>query len=335
MTYKHLTIEEREVIQLMLWQKESIRAIAKELGRSHSSISREIKRNKPPERKVYTPRLSHERAVANRSKRGDKKMIKSPALHDYVVTHLRLGWTPEQVAGKSEEDVGVSISHEAIYQYIYAQIHRNGYGLLKPNCEDLRPYLARRKKRRVQKGMRMSYRIEKGPLPSIEDRPKDIDLRIDIGHWESDLIVSKQSKFKLKTINERLSGLVFIEKIENGTIEKTNEAVIKRLSSVPKKQRKTLTMDRGSENLDYQEIEKELNMDCFYAHPYSSWERGCNENLNGLIRRYLPKKTDFKTISKKQIKKIEYLLNSRPRKRLGWKTPYEVFYEKTGVALQH
>jgi IS30 family transposase len=329
--YKHLTIEEREIIQLMLWKKQSVRTIAKALNRSPSSISREIDRNQPPKRRVYTPRLAQERAIINRSKRGERKLLKSSELREHVISHLKLGWSPEQIAGTSPE----KISHEAIYQYIYAQIHRNGYGLLRTNCEDLRSYLARRKKRRIKKGMRTSYRIEKGPLPSIEDRPKDIDLRIDIGHWESDLIVSKQSKFKLKTINERLSGLVFIEKIENGTIEKTNEAVIKRLSSVPEKQRKTLTMDRGSENLGYQEIEKELNVNCFYAHPYSSWERGCNENLNGLIRRYLPKKTDFKTISKKQIKQIEYLLNSRPRKRLGWKTPYEVFYKKTGVALQH
>jgi len=329
--YKHLTIEEREIIQLMLWKKQSVRTIAKALNRSPSSISREIDRNQPPKRRVYTPRLAQERAIINRSKRGERKLLKSSELREHVISHLKLGWSPEQIAGTSPE----KISHEAIYQYIYAQIHRNGYGLLRTNCEGLRPYLARRKKRRIKKGMRTSYRIEKGPLPSIEDRPKDIDLRIDIGHWESDLIVSKQSKFKLKTINERLSGLVFIEKIENGTIEKTNEAVIKRLSSVPEKQRKTLTMDRGSENLGYQEIEKELNVNCFYAHPYSSWERGCNENLNGLIRRYLPKKTDFKTISKKQIKQIEYLLNSRPRKRLGWKTPYEVFYKKTGVALQH
>ncbi|MFH0891177.1 MAG: IS30 family transposase, partial [Candidatus Falkowbacteria bacterium] len=97
---------------------------------------------------------------------------------------------------------------------------------------------------------------------------------------------------------------------------------------------KTLTMDRGSENLGYEEIEKELGFDCYYAHAYHSWERGSNENLNGLIRRFLPKKTDFKTITNNDIRKIEYLLNSRPRKRLGWKTPYEVFYKKTGVALQ-
>lgn len=333
MKYKHFTIEERETIQMMLWRKQSIRTIAKALKRNPSSISREIKRNKPPKRKGYTPRLAHEKAIRNRLKRGREIRLKNSRVRDYMVKHLKLGWSPEQIANTVKDAVGESISHEAIYQYIYAQIHRSGYGYPKPGCEDLRPYLARRKKRRMQKGMRKSYRIEKGPLPSIEDRPKEVGLRLNVGHWEGDLIVSRESSIKLKTINERYSGLVFIKRVKNGTIEESNRAVIERLSQVPNQYLKTLTLDRGTENLGYEEIEKTLELDCFYAHAYSSWERGCNENLNGLIRRFLPKKTDFKTITDDEIKKIEYLLNSRPRKRLGWKTPYEVFYNMTGVAL--
>jgi transposase, IS30 family len=325
MKYKHFTIEERELIQLMLWQKRTVRSMAKELNRSPSSISREINKNRRSDgKRFYIPRAANEKAVKNRSKRGREKRLKNECVRDYVIKHLKLGWSPEQISGTIKDSTGETISYEAIYQYIYAQIHRDGYGLVKKNCEDLRPYLARRRKRRNQKGMRQSHRVDKGPLPSIEDRPKEVDLRIDIG----------QSKFKLKTINERVSGVVLIEKIKNGTIEESNEAVIKRLSNIPKKQRLTLTMDRGSENLGYQEIEEKLDMDCFYAHAYASWERGSNENLNGLIRRFLPKKTDFSTVSEEQIKQIEYLLNSRPRKRLGYKTPYEVFYNMTGVALQ-
>ena len=332
--YNHLTIEEREKIQLMLWDKYSVRTIAKRLNRSPSCISREINKSRRSDgKRFYIPRAAHERATTKRSSRGEKKMIKNAKLKEYVIKQLKLAWSPEQIANTIPKNIGETISYEAIYQYVYAQIHRGGRGLLKPGCEDLRPYLARHKKRRSQKGMRASYRIDKGPLPSIEDRPKEVDLRINVGHWESDLIVSKQSKFKLKTINERTSGVVFIEKIKDGTIEETNQAVIKRLKNVPEKQRKTLTMDRGSENLAYEEIEKELTVSCFYAHAYASWERGCNENLNGLIRRFLPKKTDFKNITDEQIKHIEYLLNSRPRKRLGYKTPYEVFYNMTGVAL--
>jgi IS30 family transposase len=335
MNYQHLSIEEREKLQLMLWQKQSVRAMAKELGRSPSSISREINKNRRSDgKRLYIPRTAHERAIANRSIRGERRMVANSRLRDYAIKHLKVGWSPEQIAAKAEEATGAKISHEAIYQYIYAQVHRNGYGYVKPGCEDLRPYLARRKKRRVSKGLRVSYRIEKGPLPSIDARPQEVEERKSVGHWEDDLIVSKVSKLALKTVNERVSGLVLIEKVFDKTISESNRAVIKRLEVIPSEYRKTLTRDRGSENLGHIEIEKELGIRCYFAHAYHSWERGSNENLNGLIRRYLPKGTDFRTIPDRQIKYIEYLINSRPRKRLGWKTPYEVFYEMTGVALR-
>jgi len=332
--YKHLTIEERETIQFMLWEKKSIRSIAKKLGRSSSSVSREVNKNRDSLcRRRYIPRAAHEKAIKNRSKRGRELRLKNSKIRDYTIKHLKLGWSPEQIANTVKNTTGESIFHEAIYQYIYAQIYRNGYGYPKPNCEDLRPYLARHKKRRTKKGMRKSYRIEKGPLPSIDERPKEVELRLNVGHWEDDLIVSRQSTIKLKTINERYSGLVFIKRVKDGSIAESNKAVIERLAPIPNQYLKTLTMDRGSENLGYKEIENTLGLDCYYAHAYSSWERGCNENLNSLIRRFLPKKTDFRTVTDDEIKKIEYLLNSRPRKRLGWKTPYEVFFNMTGVAL--
>ncbi len=328
--HKKLSIEEREQIQIGLWGKRSIRQIAKDLNRAPSSIAREINKNKDSiNRRTYIPRIAHEKAITKRSFRGRELRLKSEILRRYVITHLKLGWSPEQIASKAPEP----ISHEAIYQYIYAQVHRNGYGYLRPGCEDLRPYLARRKKRRTRKGLRSSYRIEKGPLPSIDSRPKEVETRKKVGHFEDDLIVSRLSQHALKTVNERASGLVFIEKVKNKTISESNRAVIKCLEKIPPEYRKTLTRDRGSENLGYVELEEELKINCYFAHAYHSWERGSNENLNGLIRRFLPKGTDFKTISEEQIKHIEYLINSRPRKRLDWKTPYEVFYEKTGVAL--
>jgi IS30 family transposase len=334
MQYKHFTIEEREKIQEMFWQKLSIRDIAKALSRSPSSISREIKRNKPPIHKVYTPRLAHARALVFRQHRGREGRLKNDKLRNYVSAQLKLGWSPEQIAAMSEKAAGTIISHEAIYQYVYAQVYRSGNGYLRPGKEDLRPYLARRRKRRMKKGFRKPYRVEKGPLPSIDERPKEVEKRIVLGHWEDDCIVSRSSAERLKTVNELFSGIVFITKINNGTIAETNRAVNQRLGSVPKQFRKTLTRDRGSENLGHEEIEHELGIRCFFAHAYHSWERGSNENTNGLIRRFFPKKTDFRTISDKEIRRVEYLLNSRPRKRLGWKTPYEVFYELTGVALE-
>ena len=335
MNYQHLTIEEREKLQLILWQKQSVRVIARQLSRSPSSISREINKNRRSDgKRLYIPRAAHERAITKRSSRGERRLARNERLRDYVIKYLKLGWSPEQIAAKAEEMTSTKISHEAIYQYVYAQVHRYGYGYIKPGCEDLRQYLARRKKRRVRKGLRASYRIEKGPLPSIDSRPEEVERRENIGHWEDDLIVSKHSKHALKTVNERKSGLVFIEKARNKTIFESNRTVIKCLNHIPSEYRKTLTRDRGSENLGHIDLEKSLGIQCYFAHAYHSWERGSNENLNGLIRRFLPKGTDFRLVSNKQIKHIEYLINSRPRKRLGWKTPYEVFYEMTGVALR-
>ena len=329
MTYNHFSVEEREKLQEMLWRKASIRSIAGALRRSPSSVSREIRRNKPSKRNLYTPRVAHERALSYRTRRGKRKLEKDKILHAHVVSRLKLGWSPEQIASTSDR----LISHEAIYQYIYAQIYQEGYGYLKPGREDLRPYLARRRKRRMGKGLRKSYRIEKGPLPSIDMRPKEADQRKRIGHWEDDLVVSRASRDALKTINERVAGIVFIARVRDGTMAETNRAVTARLGAVPSRWRKTLTRDRGSENLGYEALAQTLGIRCFFAHPYHSWKRGSNENANGLIRRFFPKGTDFQTITDEEIQRVEYLLNTRPRKRLGWKTPYEVFYERTGVAL--
>ena len=335
MKYQHFTVEERETIQELLWQKSSIRTIAAAVGRSPSSVSRELKRNYPPEQKRYTPRLAHERALWKRTSRGRQARLKNNTLRGYVVDHLKLGWSPEQIAATAKPAIGKSISHEAIYQYVYAQIHREGHGFVKQGCEDLRPYLAWRRKRRMRKGLRKSYRIEKGPLPSIDERSPLVDQRIEVGHWEDDSIIfSPVCPVRLRTTNERVTGVVFIAKAHDGTMAEANRITFSQFVSLPPQIRKTLTRDRGSENMGYEVLERELGVRCFFAHAYHAWERGSNENTNGLIRRFFPKKTDFRTITDEEIQRVEYLLNTRPRKRLGWKTPYEVFYESTGVALQ-
>lgn len=335
MKYKQLTVEERERIQELLWQKVSVRAIAKELGRSASSISREIKRNQTPKHRLYRPRLAQGKALERRTHRQGRKLDTNEELLRYVKTYLKLGWSPEQIAIKSQEIAGVNISYETIYQYIYAQVHRGGRGSLKPGKEDLRPYLARRRSRRMKKGMRRSYRIQKGPLPSIDHRPEEAKTRTVIGHWEDDSIVyTPTCPVRLRTTNELTSGVVFIARTKASTMADANRITKQKLGSLPPDLLKTLTRDRGSENMGFEELEQTLGINCYFAHAYHSWERGANENLNGLIRRFLPKGTDFRTLSEADITRIEYLLNSRPRKRLGWKTPYEVFYELTGVALR-
>ncbi len=221
------------------------------------------------------------------------------------------------------EEIGEIISHEAIYQFIYAQIHRNGWGELKTGREDLRSYLRRRRKRRQIKGMRRCQKVLKPKGYSIDDRPMIVDKRLRIGDWEGDTVESKDHKPGINTLVERKTGFLFITRLASRTSEATTRAVTGRLKCFPPKARKTLTLDNGFENQDWETIEKKLNLRCFYAHPYHSWERGTNENTNGLIRDYFPKKTDFDTITDEEISYVENELNNRPRKRLGWKTPLE------------
>ncbi|MBI2642075.1 MAG: IS30 family transposase [Candidatus Wildermuthbacteria bacterium] len=323
MPYQHFSIEEREAIQKGLWEKRSVRDIARQLGRYHTSVSREIQRNLPLERFIYTPRLAEERALQNRKSRGREERLKNTGVREYVVSRLKRRWSPEQIAGRIQEELGESISHEAVYQYVYAQIHRQGYGDAKPGCEDLRPFLRRKRKRRLKKGARRCQRVFRPRGASIDQRPPEVSLRSRVGDWEGDTVESRDHKPGLNTLVERATGLVCITKLQGKTAEATNAAVADRFLSLPPQIRHTLTLDNGPENQAWQELEAATGLQCFFAHAYHSWERGCNENVNGLIRDYYPKKTDFTTIPEEELAFVEQELNSRPRKRLGWKTPLE------------
>jgi IS30 family transposase len=229
-----------------------------------------------------------------------------------------------------KQDISEKISHEAIYQYIYAQIYRDGYGYLKPGSEDLRIYLRWKRKRRQPKGLRKVQRLMSKNGTSIDDRPKIIEKRKRIGDWEGDSVESKDHKPGINTLVERKTGFVFITKLKAKTTLATVQAVASRMDLLPIKLKKTLTLDNGFENRDWQSMQNVTGMDVYFAHPYSSWERGTNENTNGLIREYFPKKTDFSMISDEEILKVEFALNTRPRKRLNWKTPLELM----SVALE-
>lgn len=314
----HLSIEEREAIQKGLWAKKSVREIARELERPHSTVVREVNRNLPPERRVYTPRLANERALEKRSSRGREERLKSPELRAYVVDRLKAGWSPEQISALAPE----RISHEAIYQYVYAQVHRRGYGFVKPGKEDLRPFLARRHKRRQPHQGRKARRVLRPRGPSIEERPTVVARRSRIGDWEGDSIESKAHGPGLNSLVDRKSGLLLLSKLESKSASATRSVVARRLANLPAK---TLTVDNGSENQYWKETEEDTGVKVYFAHPYSSWERGTNENTNGLVRRYFPKGTDFREVSEEEVAAVEYALNTRPRKRLGYRTPLEVW----------
>jgi IS30 family transposase len=301
-------------------------------------VSREIRGKPRKGRGRYNADLAQRHADERSALQGRKEKLTHTPLKEYVEEKLRLGWSPEQISIRLpidyRKDKKMRISYEAIYQHVYAQVRRGGNGAVKEGCVDLRPLLARRHTRRQKKGSRTVQKTERhDKLPSIEDRPRIVEKRKEVGHWEDDTMVSRQSTTRLKTLNELVSGVTFIGRMIDGTVAESNRVVINRMKGLPADVRKTLTRDRGTENYGWEAIQDELSLTCWFAHPYCSHERGSNENGNGLIRRYFPKKTDFASVTDEAIAQVEYLLNTRPRKRLGGKTPYEVFYDLTGVAL--
>lgn len=322
MKYKHLSIEEREILQTMWWERKPIREMARVLGRSPATISRELHRNFPPEHRVYAPRLAHERALRSRKSRGRKERLRNEAVRTYVIEKLKLRWSPEQISGRMKLDLGETISHEAIYQFIYAQC-RIGSPEIRVGREDLRPYLRRARKRRMHKGMRKAQRIFKPEGISIELRPEIVNQRLRIGDWEGDTVESKNHRPGINTLVERKLGLTLITKLKTKTSLSTISAVRERMKQLPQGLKHTITLDNGPENRDWQTFEELTGLSVFYAHPYCSGERGTNENTNGLIRDYYPKGTDFTKIKDEELAYVELMLNTRPRKRLNWLSPLE------------
>lgn len=335
--FGQLTLNDRIRIEIKYREGLSFRNIAKCLGsgRTSGSICREVDGRPRKGIGKYQANISHRQALERRYGKKPER-LKNEIIRSYASEKLKLGWSPEQISLRLPiEYPNQKISPEAIYQYIYAQIHRGGNGTVKKGLEDLRVYLPRRHTRRQKKGFRQARKAERPVFPSIEDRPEIVDERMRIGDWEDDTMVSRQSSERLKTINERVSGVVFIGKMKNGTVEESNRVVNEKLSVIPEQIRKTLTRDRGKENFGYEELEKKLNISCYFARAYCSQDRGSNENTNGLIRRFFPKKTDFAKVSDQEIRQVEYLLNTRPRKRHGGKTPLEVLLERTSVAITY
>lgn len=335
--FQQLTLDDRIRIEIKYREGLSFRAIAAYLGngRSAGSICREVAGK--PRRGVgkYQAHIRQDTALVKRFGKKPSR-LKNECIRSYVAEKMKIGWSPEQISIRLPIDhPGNRISHEAVYQFVYAQVRRGGNGEVKQGCEDLRTYLPRRHTRRQRKGFRQAQKAERPALPSIESRPLVVDRRKRIGDWEDDTMVSRQSTERLKTINERVSGIVLIGKMKGGTISESNRVVRERLGNIPEQIRKTLTRDRGVENLGYQELEAKLHISCYFARAYCSQDRGSNENVNGLIRRFFPKKTDFRKVSEEEINRVEYLLNSRPRKRHGGKTPLEVLLERTGVAITY
>ena len=302
----------------MLAEEKSLGEIAKALGRRKSTVSREIKRNSSPEYKLYLSHRAHGRAGLRKTLANTHTRLKNERVESYVRSMLKDGWSPELIAGRIEIDQpGLSISHEAIYQFIY---HPDTEGR-----QELIQCLRRAHRKRRNKGIGRKERKTKIPnrVP-IDQRPPSVETRTRFGHWEGDSLVSRKSLVALNSLVERKSRYLMLTKLDAKTAEATSSTVIERLKDLPTRARRTLTLDNGTENAKHESITAAIGTKCYFARPYASWQRGTNEHVNGLIRWYLPKGTDFSKITGEQIARIEFLINNRPRKCLGFRKPIEV-----------
>ena len=306
MTYHHLSREERYQISALLKEGLSQSDIAINLGRHKTTISREIARNSGL--RGYRPKqanfLAQQRSTNSRNAR---QMDPSDWL--LVERYLQSQWSPEQISAK------VPISHETIYRHIYADKSFGG---------TLYSHLRCQKKRRKRYAGGRDRRGQIIGRRAISDRPAHIEERRQLGHWEGNTLTGKIHKQAIISLVERKSGYAVLAKVGNKTAHLVSSAIIDRLNPIAMKVQ-TLTFDNGKEFSDHAKIDSALGSISYFADPYSSWQRGSNENLNGLIRQYIPKSRPLSTVSDKELARIESLLNNRPRKRLGFKTPHEVF----------
>ena len=322
--YYRLTFEEREEISRLLSQKCSFNAIAGCLDRDRSTISREVNRGSG-NKYIYWAIRAYNRARRNSTKRklGRRKLDKNRRLKKEVMAKLKLRWSPEQIANflkeKYSQDKDMNISHEAIYTYLYVLPK----GQLK---KELLSYLRQGKKRRYKRN-RKNKGIERKleDMTSIEERPAEAAGRTVPGHWEGDLIIGKNHHSALGTLVERTSRTTILVPLINREAITVRKSFAKEVKQLPRQMKLSLTYDQGREMAEHKLFTEQTRVKVYFAHPGSPWERGTNENTNGLIRQFFPKGTDFNKISRREIKKVQHLLNGRPRKTLNWQTPYEVF----------
>jgi IS30 family transposase len=312
----HLTQEQRYTIEILCAKKVSQKEISERIGRDKSVISREIKRNRDERNGVYKADLA-QRKTEERHKKKPKNIRLTAAIKLYIKSKLELRYSPEQINGRAKLEGQACVSVERIYQYIWEDKKQGGL---------LYTYLRTRIKRRKKRGSKKDTRGHIPHKKSIEERPIEVEQKERIGDYEVDLVIGKDHKGALLTLNDRATGQGEIVLLQGKTSEEVKQKVIAALE--PKKgQIHTITSDNGKEFAGHLEIEEALNINYFFAHAYSSWERGANENFNGLIREFFPKKYDFSLITEEEIKQVVENLNNRPRKRFGYLTPNEVYLQ--------
>lgn len=326
--YKHLSIEEREKILVLHTKKKSLRCIAKEMKRSVSTISRELKRNCEKDQ-TYSAVGAQRKYHKRRKKCRRHKLIDNDVLKNTVRRlFLEQQWSPEQIANRlAYENNSYHISYTTIYRAIYAGM-LNAEKLSHGNRGVIRK-LRHRGKTRRKKGT-VETRGKIAISNRIQDRPKEADGRQVIGHWEADTLAGKTGSACLVTIADRCSRYLLAGKITKRYSELLADKMISMLSELPDKSIKTITPDRGKEFAKHGKVTAALNgIQFYFPDPYAPWQRGTNENTNGLLREYLPKSFDIAICSDEDISLFVDKLNKRPRKCLNWKSPFEVFFNKS------
>jgi transposase, IS30 family len=318
MSYKHLSLEERHYIELSLKNEMTLTEIATALGRSQSTISRELARN------TGDRGYRHQQAARLATERHEMKP-KAIKLTDEVKLiidkHIRLDWSPEQICGRLKSDGILNLHHETIYHYILTDKQSGG---------ELYKHL-----RHQNKTYRKRYGAahNRNGIPNrtdIDKRPEAANKRQRVGDWEADTIIGKNHKGAIVTLDDRKSKLRLAMPTGSKKARSVTDAILNLFEPL-KRFVKTITFDNGKEFAFHEDIAKQLRCDTYFAKPYHSWERGQNENANGLLRQYFPKSMELVEVTRKQVFNAVHKLNSRPRKCLGFKTPYEVFEELTGV----
>jgi transposase, IS30 family len=312
MTYKRVTDAERRLIRM--WRQEGCgqREVARRLRRSPSTVSREIDRNSG--RNSYLPGQAHRMAQERAKRPGSRRFTE--AVKEDAETRLRDGWTPAIISGRARVEGRFSVCKETIYKHIYADSKAGG---------DLWKYLPRARRQRHRRCPRDENRL-KVRIPNqrmIDARPPEVETRTVVGHWEGDLICGANKTGHLVTLVERNTRFTLVDRTATKGTKEVTRMMCRMFGKMPQASRLSLTLDNGIEFTWHEKLTRKTGIDVFFAHPYHSWERGTNENTNGLIRRLHPKKSSFAHIGTAQLKQIDRFLNDRPRKCLGWKTPRE------------
>lgn len=312
--HTQITDEQRNELSALVRAGVPQKDIARVLGKHPSAISRELKRNRSYGK--YHAGKAKRKLKERRRKANERFKKITGKLRRLVVSKLKLYWSPEQIAGRLGKELGVAqLCHETIYQFVYEE---------RP---DLVKYLRCQKgkyKRRYGTKQRGKIR-EEAKKRRIDKRPEVVEERTRIGDWEGDTVIGEKAKNGLLTHVDRKSGFLLADKINSWKAEHVRERTVSRFVEIPKDKRKTCTYDNGVEFSEYEFIERFTKMTIYFAYPYHSWERGTNENTNGLLRQFFPKKFSLKDITQEDIEKIVKLINNRPRKRLDYCSPSEVF----------